>query len=56
MFQLVLIGVIQLCKFTPLGFETGCSDAVNTYGLLCKFTPLGFETKHLLLDYIKPKV
>ena len=33
-----------LCKFTPLGFETG----LRCFGLErrtpCKFTPLGFET------------
>ena len=32
------------CKFTPLGFETFCSESPILSAVKCKFTPLGFET------------
>ena len=35
---------LDLCKFTPLGFETAGAKAVYALAKSCKFTPLGFET------------
>ena len=35
----------DVCKFTPLGFETRLVDMPLRGYLWCKFTPLGFETE-----------